>query len=410
MNRFILRFIIIFLLLCVNGLYGQDSVKFIGLKKTNEAYLQDLLSTNPIGVDSIFSNNLQILKNLPGVANATYSIIGDTVVYNIEERRTGLPILNLGGVKDNLWFSIGWNDYNFRGRNESLLTFYQNNDGRNNFKFYYKNPRIKNSKWGYDVSINRWASIEPIFFQDATLDYLFDNNGLGLSLIRNFSKHENFMLGGVFFKEIYERVNQDISIGPDQLSLYKFLSALEINSSHLNYDRHLLEGYQAVIRFQNVYNIEENSFFNSLSLTGKYFLKPFPNSNLAARLRLAFSTNNFSPFAPFVLDSRVNIRGVGNRIDRGTAQVVLNVEWRQKVFSVGSWTSQLVVFSDAGSWRNPGGEFSDLLDSSQFRHFVGMGVRLIYQDVFGATLRVDYGFDLYDLNQNGIVIGLGQYL
>lgn len=54
--------------------------------------------------------------------------------------------------------------------------------------------------------------------------------------------------------------------------------------------------------------------------------------NVAGRLRAGLSSNGNTPFAPFVLDSQVNIRGSGNRIDRGTAQLILNLEYRHSVW------------------------------------------------------------------------------
>ena len=160
---------------------------------------------------------------------------------------------------------------------------------------------------------------------------------------------------------------------------------------------------------QNVYNTVDKNWFNTLQFQGRKFARFGDKGNVAMRLRLAISTNNETPFAPFVVDSHVNLRGVGNRIDRGTGQVVFNVEYRQTVGDWKRWAAQLVAFSDLGTWRNPGGDFSDLYDSENFRHFIGGGFRIIYKKVFGAVLRVDYGFDIYNKNQNGIVIGLGQY-
>ena len=127
------------------------------------------------------------------------------------------------------------------------------------------------------------------------------------------------------------------------------------------------------------------------------------------RLRLAISTNNNTPFAPFVVDSHVNIRGVGNRIDRGTAQVVFNAEYRHTIFDTNKWAAQSVVFSDSGTWRKPGGELSDLLNSEQFRQFIGGGIRIIYKKYYGAVFRVDYGVDIFNKKQRGVVLGLGQY-
>jgi hypothetical protein len=45
-------------------------------------------------------------------------------------------------------------------------------------------------------------------------------------------------------------------------------------------------------------------------------------------LRLGLSTNNESPFAPFSLDNNINLRGVGNAVDRGTGSIVFNTEYR----------------------------------------------------------------------------------
>ena len=123
------------------------------------------------------------------------------------------------------------------------------------------------------------------------------------------------------------------------------------------------------------------------------------------------SSNSGSPFAPFVVDSHVNLRGVGNRIERGTAQLILNAELRRTITESENkkWATQLVVFTDAGSWRGPGGEFNDVFDTSNIRQFVGGGFRIIYRKVFGATLRVDYGVDIYNPRENGLIIGFGQY-
>jgi len=124
---------------------------------------------------------------------------------------------------------------------------------------------------------------------------------------------------------------------------------------------------------------------------------------------LGIATNNDTPFAPFVADSHTNIRGIGNRIDRGTAQVVLNTEYRHTLSESKKWGVQAVVFSDTGTWRNPGGVLKDLLDPDQFRQFLGGGFRVIYNKVYGAVLRVDYGIDVFNKDQRGLVIGLGQY-
>ncbi len=127
------------------------------------------------------------------------------------------------------------------------------------------------------------------------------------------------------------------------------------------------------------------------------------------RLRLGLATNNDTPFAPFVLDSYVNIRGSGNRIDRGTGSAILNVEYRQTFYDKDRYAGQLVAFSDLGTWRTPGAPFNDFTNPDNFRHFVGGGFRIIYKKAFNAMLRLDYGVDVYDFDQRGFVLGFGQY-
>jgi len=159
-----------------------------------------------------------------------------------------------------------------------------------------------------------------------------------------------------------------------------------------------------------VYSFKDKDVFNILINDTKYFKRVGKKGNFATRLRLGLSTNSESPFSPFVLDNNINIRGVGNRVDRGTAAVILNTEYRQTVFDKGKFASQLVGFTDAGSWRNPGGTLNDITSSENIQHFAGLGTRLIYKKAFNTSLRIDYSWNLKGPSQQeGFVIGFGQY-
>lgn len=395
-----------------------SKIEFVGLEKTKETYLKSILqckTNEPLNLQ-ILETDVQTLKNLSSIADAQYTL--DTInqnirlLFSIDERKTILPIINFGGIKGNIWFALGLMDNNFRGYGDLALAFYQNNNGRHAGQVYFKKPRILNSAWGYSFILNKWASFEPVFFEEGTVEYLYDNNSIGASLLYNFSLHHQVELGGTYFGEKYQKANEqtfDNPPGPDLFSINKFLTRLEYKQNFLNYDYFYIKGFETTLSYQNVYNIPENSWFNSIQFQGKLFLRPYDKLNIALRLVFALSTNNNSPFAPFVADSHVNIRGIGNKIDRGTAQAVINLEGRYTLFRNKYWSSQLAIFSDLGSWRNPGGQLIDIFDSNQFRHFIGGGVRLNYQKIFGATLRVDYGIDIYKSSQRGFVLGFGQY-
>jgi len=395
-----------------------DEILFIGNEKTKTDYLQQFVSCqlNETTLLTDIEKDVQQLRNLASVANASYKIESlenkKTLVFIIEERRTKLPIINFGGIKNNLWFGLGLIENNFGGRGNQLLAYYQNTDGRHTAEVFFRNPRGRTGKWGYSASIRKWSSIEPLYFDEGDVQYLYDNNSLSFSVIRNLTLQRNFELGGTIFREAYEQheeQNLENPPGPQNFAINKFLSKLQFNENKLFYSFFYLKGYSVNVLGQNVYNFTDGSFFNSLEIEAKAFLRPKETINIASRFKFAVSTNIDSPFAPFVADSHVNIRGIGNRIDRGTAQTVFNVELRKTVYHKNYWAGQIVALSDLGTWRNPGGEILDLLDSDNFRHFVGGGIRIIYQKVFGATLRLDYSVDIYNLEERGFVIGLGQY-
>jgi hypothetical protein len=62
-----------------------------------------------------------------------------------------------------------------------------------------------------------------------------------------------------------------------------------------------------------------------------------------------------------------------------------------------------------GSWRKPGGEFSDFLDHDIYTAYSGIGIRLIHKKMYNAVLGIDYGFNMFNANYGGFVVGVGQY-
>ena len=124
---------------------------------------------------------------------------------------------------------------------------------------------------------------------------------------------------------------------------------------------------------------------------------------------MGLATNSDTPFAPFSVDNNVNIRGVGNTIDRGTGVMVLNTEYRYTLFEKKWFVLQGNAFVDSGSWRNPGGDFGDFFNSENLRIYPGVGVRFIHKSIFNAILRIDYGVGITKDSTRGFVFGIGQY-
>jgi outer membrane protein assembly factor BamA len=397
-----------------------QSITLEGIKKNDEAYLRRFIKSTP---DSLFDQTLaqediEQLRRRTGIANA--ELLLDTldqetlaVRFKIREQITLLPQLGIGGIRNNFWWRAGIEEYNLFGRESVLLVNYLHNDGRPNFKIFFANPRIQGSDWGYGLDLNHAGSIEPLYFPESTVDFKYDNTGIGVLGFKNFGFNKRLSVGTNFFQEAYVKNNPNdfgTTEGPDQLQLNKLLFKVNYEINQVNYYYFYREGFQSQLFAQSVATFGERALFWSLTYEGKKFWRPYETGNIALRLRAAIATNTPSPFAPFVLDSNVNIRGVGNRVDRGTAQLVLNLEFRQTVFHLEGWAAQVITFSDWGTWRNPGGKLEEIFDSDQFRHFIGGGVRLINKKVFRSTLRLDYGFDLWNPEeQRGFVLGVGQY-
>ncbi len=395
-----------------------ETVSFEGIRKYDQSYLYENISTREGSEisESVLKQDAQRLNNLSGIGLAGYRI--DTiankpnVVFELEEVRTFIPILNSGRITNNLWFQVGFVDINWQGKDQIFSADYLNNDGRHSASLFFQNPRINNSDWGFSASISSWSSLEPLFFTEGTVNYEYGNDGIGLTAIRHLDHHRNIEFGGTYFIENYERSETqftEIKVGPDELRQPKALSKLAYKVDRLNYDRFYQDGNAWYIQYQNVFNTVDNTWFHIIQAQFYKFYKIKKKGNFAGRLLLGIAQNNDSPFAPFVADSHTNIRGIGNRIDRGTAQVVLNSEYRHTFYNKKKLSIQGVVFSDVGTWRNPGGELSDLLTAEQFRVFTGLGVRIIYPKIYGAVLRIDYAIDLNDATQRGLVLGIGQY-
>ena len=430
--RWLTKGLVFLSLLLTTGLQAQLPQRFSGLARTQVRYL--VAKSTVLRADTSFSNltlhpppgrkmteTLDQLRqefiNLPAITNAEYSV--DSVAgrpaavnWRLEEARTLFPLLDLGGVKDNFYYLVGFTDFNFRGRGQSITAFYQNIDGEHNYYFGYTNPNLRNSRWGYRVESRRYAAIEPLYFP-ATVRYVYANLNFGGGLSYTTPNRHVFRFGLSKFNERYRKTNPELTTpGPNELDLSKGLLKASHAHRKLNYHWERLEGtaHETVFQAVRTFSGNDDNFVIGWH-DFRYYRMRGRRANLALRLRAGLSTNVNSPFAPFVLDSQVNIRGSGNRIDRGTAQLILNLEYRLTAWkdARNRFAVQAVGFSDLGSWRNPGGEISDIWDERNFRHFVGGGVRLISLKAYNAVLRLDYGVDVRNRRERGFVAGFGQY-
>lgn len=395
-------------------------INFEGIVRTDSAFLHRFLQCK-VGMEpdsQMIAQDCQRLQNLPYIIQAQYRLdsVGDetALVFELVESWSLFPIVNFGGIKGNFWMQLGASDFNAFGKGIQIGGFYQLTDGRHGGQFYAKMPYIKGSKWGASVNALRWASTEPLFFGDNTVYYDYENYSIGGLASYEFQIDHELEAGASFFIEQYrkdERHEGETTPGPNSASIPKALFKAHHRYGRINYHFYHLDGWDVNQYAQAIYDFDYRNWFKIYWVDARYFkrLGQNQNLNLAIRCRAGISDNNDSPFSPFVLDSRENIRGSGNRIDRGTGVLVCNTELRYAFFDRKQLASQAVFFTDMGTWRKPGGELSDFADPKNIELFSGLGMRFIYKKVHNAIFRVDYGVDLMNPDRRGFVLGLGQY-
>ncbi|MTB49669.1 hypothetical protein [Lewinella sp. W8] len=429
-RRFSFGLVLFFLTFSSSFLGAQVRMRFSGLARTQVQYLtaripgltagegQDSILQYQSGFGTALPAQLERLRqdlvNLPALQRATYRLETNgkdtTVHWDFTESRTLFPVVNLGGIQGNFYYQLGFRDSHWRGLGQELAANYQNNDGEHNFYFSLRNSAYRGSRWGYGIEFRRYAAIEPLYFPEGQVNYRYANLSLGLDLSYTFRPRQRLTVGLSTFTEDFLKTTQS-PLGPDRLRQRKYLVRFHHRIDQLDYHGARLSGSNHQSIGQLVFNPGGQPAFLIGWHDFRWFRLLGQRGNLAARLRTGLSSNNDSPFAPFVLDSQINIRGSGNRIDRGTAQLILNLEYRHLVWADRQqrFSAQLVGFSDLGTWRNPGGDFRDLIERDNIRHFVGVGLRLISHQSNDTVIRLDFGRDVFDGRQRGFVAGFGQY-
>ncbi len=388
------------------------TVEFVGLTKTKESFLRQYITlTGGQPYDSTqLINDRQRLLNL-GILNQVHARVQQkdstvTVVFTCWEMINTLPVFALGKTQDTFWYKSGIQSLSFSGRGDKLFAYYQYYD-RHSFYLNYATDRIGNSRWGTTASLIKWATIEPLKSESGISTYSYTNYTGYASAVRFLSIQESVDIGvGIFNDQFEAQQTQDNELA-EVVQGNKLLSKFIFKSNHLNYQSFYVNGIYNQLNVEFFHSLDEVRNFVTVFNDFRFFKQIGKRFNWANRLRIGIATNDDNPFAPFVLDSYLNIRGVGNRVDRGTGSAVINTELRYTIFDKRMLAAQSVGFFDFGSWRKPGGSFTNFTKSENMRAFSGIGFRLIYKRAFDTMLRIDYG---YDYNKSaGLVIGIGQY-
>ncbi|WP_010520677.1 POTRA domain-containing protein [Aquimarina agarivorans] len=414
-------FALFFCLLAQSQTALVSGVEFIGNKRTKSTALKKVIHTKVNGKfdkQQIELDKKRLIR-LPAIANVDYKIEKGTAGYNVfftvEENFTLIPGANVYTTdEDEFAFRLSLFEFNLFGQNITAGGWYQR-DIYDSFGASFKAPFLFSNKLGLALNYSNLTTQEPVFLDNGTAQYKYNNTSYEVLGLYQFNFFNRIELGVNFFNEDYlfkskEGVGELPDDVPTDFNVDKLLYKLVYEYNDLAFHFYFVSGFKSLLNFQYVRSSDGvlPSFiigWNDFT----YYKRIRENGNWATRLRMGLATNSDSPFAPFAVDNNINVRGVGNTIDRGTGVIVLNTEYRHTLYEKKSFVLQSNVFLDAGSWRNPQGDFSDFTDSDNFRIYPGAGIRFIHKKIFNAIFRIDYGYGISKDATSGFVFGIGQY-
>lgn len=416
------------IILCVlygcfpHAAYAQvriDEVAFEGLQKTRAHYLKRFIQSKAGAVydASQVAADIQSIRNLQifSAVRSKLEARGDrhVLIFDLEERITRLPITRFGGITDNFWLQLGLNDYNWLGQGGYFGGYYQYYD-RHSFKIFSLMPYLFGNRWGLSYIVGRQATREPAYFTDTAVDFNVDRweiTGLvRYELYRNLQDQNVWTLdaGGGYLNEIYVLPDPSVLDFPARTQFDKYFLKAVLSHKRVNYYNHHLDGATQQSTFEYVVTVNQRPAFVKW-LTEFRLFRHWGRANPALRILAGISSNDDTPFVPFVLDSYLNVRGSGNRVARGTAELTLNMEHRHTLLETGNWAFEGVLFWDVSAWRPSRASIREMFERENVVSFAGAGGRFHLRKIYNFSLRLDYGINTSDVGSRGFVLGVGQY-
>jgi len=414
---------ILLLLIFTSPLFSQtiSSIEFSGLRRTKESFL---FSRIDLSIGDVFNEedvkqNAQYLRNLNLFHAVEHSIdsslTGIKITFIIEEARYVYPIISLGGFSGKFNMQLGVGDLNFRGKAQQIGFIYQYYD-RHSFTFYQNALLHQNRKTGHEFSLSKRSTLEPLYFGNMSSVFNFDNYNISVGGFYWFNRFIRAGIGGMYMYEQYEnRGSQIITPGKtfnvgDNFYFQKIQARAQASYTNINYFFERRNGFENTLFSEYIATLgSKQPAFIKVTNEFKYYQFIGKSGNLNLRSRIGLSTNNDSPFSPFVIDGFLNVRGSGDRVARGTGEFIMNLEymhtvWRNKIFFL-----MVNTFADVGYLRPPGQNIATTFDDTNAHYFYGLGLRIQSRKFYNTTLRFDYGFSAKDTTRNGLTFGFGQF-
>lgn len=411
-------------LITLNVAFSQkvSRIYYENLKRTKANFLNqrldikigDTISKLEVEESIVFLKDLNLFfdiesriePQLDGSIHVCFVVYEATYIY---------PVISDLGTDEKLKISVGVADINFGGRKQTLGVLYEYYD-RHSFKFYQITPWHKNNRTGHEFFLGKISTIEPLYFDSISALFNYDNYSASAGLYYWFNRYLKSSVGTMFAYESYLNNDADFNYNGNIIEMnernifYKYQLRAGLTYNRIGYDLESRKGFYNNFHVETIQTIDYPDFsFFKVTNEFKYFKKLSYRGNFAFRQSIGLSSNTDSPFSPFVIDGFINIRGSGNRIARGTGELILNAEylftlWRNKFFFLQSNT-----FIDVGFLRPPAQSISTAFNPENSYYYAGLGLKFQLRVIYNSVLSFDYGINLQDVNQGGFLLGFGHF-
>jgi len=412
------RYALIFFLLFSRLSLAQTvtSIQFEGLTHTKEDYLRRIIHTKEGNLfDSLLiDKDVLMLKNL----NLFFDVSADcktsidsnmSITFYLKEAHYFYPIFSVSGFKGQIKLNIGFNHINFLGRAQNFGVMYQYYE-RHSFSIFHSQKRHSNRKTGHEASLSKYSTIEPLYQNDTLSRFNFDNYSLSLGGFYWLGQFLRVGIGSQAMYEKYEQLDTAFYLPKKTFYFRKYQLRTSLEYNDVQYSYEFQQGYFAKIfgEYIGTENYPDASFFKLTAQLSSY-LRFGERGNLALNSRFGIATNNESPFSPFVIDGLINVRGAGNRVERGTAEWVVNAEYRHSVWVNKFFSLQPAIFIDFATLRKSGKSISTFFNEKNQYVYTGAGIRVNLRKWYHTSLRLDYSVNVTNSASHGFTFGIGQF-
>ena len=408
----------IFLLLFSGSVSSQivSKIQFEGLTHTKDDYLRRIIQTKEgAQFDSLLiDKDVLMLKNL----NLFFDVSADckvsldsnmVVIFHLKEAHYFYPIFSVSGFKDILKLNVGFNHINFLGRAQNFGITYQFYE-RHSVSIFHSQKRHSNRKTGHEASISKYSTVEPLYKDDTVSRFNFDNYSISLGGFYWLGQFLRVGVGTQAMYEEYEQLDTAFYLPKKHFEFRKYQLRTSLEYNDVQYSYEFQNGYMAKLygEYIGTENYPNASFFKLTAQISSYHLIG-ERGNLALNTKFGIATNNKSPFSPFVIDGLINVRGAGNRVERGTAEWVVNAEYRHTVWTNKFFSLQPAVFIDFATLRQPGAKFDSFFSKSNNYIYAGSGLRINLRKWYHTCFRIDYSVNITNTASHGFTFGVGQF-